>query len=284
MFDALKRLLSKAGTADDSPPEDGVPAELLARARTGDLDAENEIGLAYVREGETDKARRWFDHAARQGSPRAKHNMGVLAAQAGDRTTAIRWFRTAVADGWRNSVAPLGLLLEQQDDRKGAIEAYEIGAGQGCHLSQDALGRLAMEEETEESYQAARRWCELSARQGNESAQTRLGTIFHEGLGVERDPKQAAHWFLAGAQRGHQGAQMMIGMACHLGIGVEADRLCATRWLRLSASQGNEFARAYLHRVESELTPEERSLLEAFPDEYAAYQRAMPWRLIPKVW
>lgn len=29
---------------------------------------------------------------------------------------------------------------------------------------------------------------------------------------------------------------------------------------------------------------EERSLLEAFPEKYGAYQRAMPWRLIPKIW
>ncbi|HEX4912857.1 MAG TPA: methyltransferase [Vicinamibacterales bacterium] len=29
---------------------------------------------------------------------------------------------------------------------------------------------------------------------------------------------------------------------------------------------------------------EERSLLDAFPEQYAAYQRAMPWRLIPRIW
>ena len=29
---------------------------------------------------------------------------------------------------------------------------------------------------------------------------------------------------------------------------------------------------------------EERSLVEAFGEKYLAYQRAMPWRLIPKVW
>lgn len=29
---------------------------------------------------------------------------------------------------------------------------------------------------------------------------------------------------------------------------------------------------------------EERSLLDAYPDQYAAYQRAMRWRLIPGVW
>ena len=29
---------------------------------------------------------------------------------------------------------------------------------------------------------------------------------------------------------------------------------------------------------------EERSLLEAFPEKYSAYQRQMPWRLIPKIW
>lgn len=29
---------------------------------------------------------------------------------------------------------------------------------------------------------------------------------------------------------------------------------------------------------------EERSLLDAFPEKYSAYQRAMRWRLIPKIW
>jgi methanethiol S-methyltransferase len=29
---------------------------------------------------------------------------------------------------------------------------------------------------------------------------------------------------------------------------------------------------------------EERSLVEAFPEKYRAYQREMPWRLIPKIW
>ncbi|WP_018236489.1 sel1 repeat family protein [Ensifer sp. BR816] len=67
---------------------------------------------------------------------------------------------------------------------------------------------------------------------------------------------------LLAAQRGHAGAQAMIGAACHLGTGVELDRLRATRWLRASAEQGNRLAQAYLPRVEAELTPDERMLLQ----------------------
>jgi protein-S-isoprenylcysteine O-methyltransferase Ste14 len=29
---------------------------------------------------------------------------------------------------------------------------------------------------------------------------------------------------------------------------------------------------------------EERSLLEAFPEKYGAYQKQMRWRLIPLIW
>src|SRR5262245_13923722 len=167
--------------------------------------------------------------------------MGVLTMRSGRTDDSIGWFRAAVGGGWRPSLFALGSLLEEQGDSKGAAEAFEIGAQQECADSQDALGRLALEEETEASLKIARYWSEKAAQQGNASAQTRLGTIFHEGLGVERDPQQAAWWFLQAAQQGHAGAQMMIGAACHLGIGVEANRLHAARWLMASAAQGNSW-------------------------------------------
>ena len=102
----------------------------------------------------------------------------------------------------------------------------------------------------------------MTAEAGDAEAQTRLGTIFHEGLGVERDPEHAMWWFLQAVKQNHAGAQAMLGVAAHLGIGVEADRLNAMRLLMLSAAQGNEIAKAYLPTVKAELTPDERSLIE----------------------
>ena len=188
--------------------------------------------------------------------------MAVLAFRSGKTAEAIQWFRRAVSGGWRNSNVALGSLLEQLGDKQGAAEAFENGAQLGCADSQDALGRLALEEETEESFKAARYWSEKAAAQGNVEAQTRLGTIFHEGLGVARDPEQAAWWFLQAVKQNHAGAQAMLGVATHLGIGIDANRFEAMRLLMLSAAQGNEIAKAYLPTLNAELTPDEKSRIE----------------------
>lgn len=239
------------------------PADVLARAQAGDAEAANEVGLWYAKnQPASPEVELWFRRAADAGLARAQHNMGVLTMQLGRTDQAIEWFKRAVDGGWRPSAFALGSLLEERGDKERAVEAFEIGAQQECPLSQDALGRLAFDEETEASLKVAKYWSEKSAQQGHAPAQTRLGTIFHEGLGVARDPQQAAFWFLQAAQRGHAGAQAMIGTAYHLGIGVEANRLRAARWLMASAAQGSPLAQAYLPRVEAELTADEKLVLK----------------------
>lgn len=264
MFKSLKGLFGKVtASGADHRPDYGPPANVLARAEAGDAEAANEVGLWYANNKPTSpELERWFQRAADAGLARAQHNMGVLTMRSGKTHKAIKWFRLAVDGGWQPSAFALGSLFEEQGDEKQAIEAFEIGARQDCALSQDALGRLAFNEETEASYEAARYWSEKSAQQGYAPAQARLGTIFHEGLGVARDPQQAAFWFLQAAQRDHAGAQAMIGAAYHLGVGVAPDRLRAARFLKASAAQGNPLGQAYLPRVEAELTPGEQMLLE----------------------
>ncbi len=51
---------------------------------------------------------------------------------------------------------------------------------------------------------------------------TRLGMIFHNALGVERDANAAADWWRKGATRGDADAQAMLGAAYHLGSGRRA--------------------------------------------------------------
>ena len=57
---------------------------------------------------------------------------------------------------------------------------------------------------------------------------TRLGMLYHDAIGVERDPGQAADWWRRGAERGDADAQAMLGAAHHLGSGVTLDR--SRRW------------------------------------------------------
>ncbi|MBR0643888.1 tetratricopeptide repeat protein [Plastoroseomonas hellenica] len=104
-------------------------------------------------------------------------------------------------------------------------------------------------------------------------AQARLGTQYHEGLGIERHPEQAAFWWLSAARQGHRGAQLAIGVAYHLGAGVQADRVAAAFWLSLSEAQGHEGARAYKRRVDRELTEDDRALLDDMLRDYRGATR-----------
>jgi TPR repeat protein len=264
LFKSLKGLFgSGSGSGGDDPLEPTPPADVLARAEAGDAEAANEVGLWYSNNHPASrKVEFWFRRAADAGLARAQHNMGVLTMRSGQMDDAIGWFRLAVAGGWRNSHVALGLLLEEQGDRKGAFAALVSGAEQGCPDAQNAIGHLALEYETEDAFKVARYWSEKAAEQGNAEAQARMGTIFHEGLGVERDPEQAAWWWLQATRQNHAGAQAMLGAAAHLGIGVEPDRFNAMRLLMLSAAQGNPIAKAYLPTVNAELTPDEKVRVE----------------------
>ena len=264
LFKSLKGLFgSGSGSDGDGPLDLAPPADVLARAEAGDAEAANEVGLWYSKNHPASRqVEFWFRRAADAGLPRAQHNMGVLTLRAERAAESIQWFRRAVSGGWRPSIFALGSLLEEGGDRKGAVGAFEMGAQQECELSQGALAQLALKEETEESYRVARYWAEKAAQKGYAPAQVTLGQIFHEGLGVPRDPEHAMWWFLQAVKQNHAGAQAMLGVAAHLGIGVEADRFNAMRLLMLSAAQGNEMAKAYLPTVSAELTSDERLLVE----------------------
>ncbi len=238
------------------------PAELLHAAEAGDAEAQNELGRWYGEAlPETPYARIWFRRAADQGVPKAMHNLGIVALQDDDRELAIGWFRKAVAAGWRNSFLPLGKLLEGSGDIEGAFATYRAGAERGCSDCEEALSQIIVDKEIEAHYELARSQTMRAAAQGSAVAQTRLGTIYHEGLGVERDPGKATALWLRAAEQGHPGAQLMAGVAYHMGHCVKQDRLAAMRLLMASAAQGNEGAEIYLDSVEKDLTAEEKRQL-----------------------
>lgn len=241
----------------------GEPDEdLLARAEAGDPGAQNEVGLFHARQGALDTAAPWFRRAAEQGLARAKHNLGVLALKSGKADQAAEWFLSAARDGWTNSMVALGLMLERDGEMAQATKMFRHAAEGGHDDGQDCLARLAFLEQTPAGYATARYWSELAAAQGHPDSNARLGTIYHEGLGVARDPKQAARHWMAAALSGHPGAQLAIGGCYDVGAGVDVDKTEAAYFLALSAAQGSELAQAYLRKLFRELSPEQRAAAE----------------------
>ena len=92
---------------------------------------------------------------------------------------------------------------------------------------------------------------------------TRLGMIFHNALGVERDPEQAVIWWRRGAERGDADGQAMLGAAYHLGAGVARDPVEAFVWLLRARAGGSALAGQFFQGVRASLIPEQVAIAEA---------------------
>ncbi|MEQ9123247.1 MAG: tetratricopeptide repeat protein, partial [Alphaproteobacteria bacterium] len=74
-------------------------------------------GLGAI-EPDLDKARRWYEAAARQGDANAQTNLGVMYATGlgapQDDDIAERWFRLAAAQGNQDAQDNLGALMRRK--------------------------------------------------------------------------------------------------------------------------------------------------------------------------
>ncbi len=81
-------------------------------------------------------------------------------------------------------------------------------------------------------------WLIKSAKQGHKSAQFDLGTYYFKGWGLRESHRQAAHWFLKAAEQGDRRSQYVIAQMYEKGDGVLQDYVKAINWYEKAANQG----------------------------------------------
>jgi TPR repeat protein len=240
-------------TCELSMDETESEQAILERANAGDLEAQNAMGRLVIARGGPNaysEAEAWFLRAAEQGLSKAKHNLGVLYLRTGRvHPDAVKWFAEAAHEGWLPSYFAMGAICRDAGDMDRAQTLFTFAAQRGHAESQDALAAIYFGRESDEDYMVARSWSEAAAEQGIASAEVRLATIFHEGLGTPRDPQRAAGHFRTAACQGHAGAQAMLGVAYDVGAGVPVDKVEAAHWLMRAAQQGHALADIYLPTV-----------------------------------
>ena len=106
-------------------------------------------------------------------------------------------------------------------------------------------------------YAEARGWALMAADHGIAAAMTRLGLLYNNALGVERDAEIAAGWWLKAAALGDADGQAMLGAAYHLGAGVPKDPLAALVWLKRAKAGNSGFADRFYDAVRDSCTPEQ---------------------------
>jgi uncharacterized protein len=100
-----------------------------------------------------------------------------------------------------------GLDAYKRKDYKTARRLWVALAEQG-----DVEARLLLDIINPQSSKYRFEWSRLSAKQGNAEAQLLLGLIYHNGLGVLQDNKEAAKWYRLAAEQGKSEAKKQLNI------------------------------------------------------------------------
>jgi len=91
-------------------------------------------------------------------------------------------------------------------------------------------------------YPAAFKEWVKSAADGHVRAQYNLGVLYENGLGVEKNPVQAAKWYIVSAEGNYAPAQYNLAELYYYGLGVPHSKTSALKWYMKAALQLDELA------------------------------------------
>lgn len=78
---------------------------------------------------------------------------------------------------------------------------------------------------------------------GDAEAQVNLGRMYLDGIGGDRDPRQAARWFLLAARKGEIEAQFRLGELLTTGNEIEPNPVHGLMWLTVALKQAHNVRR-----------------------------------------
>ncbi|MHB2264886.1 tetratricopeptide repeat protein [Aliihoeflea sp. PC F10.4] len=238
------------------PAPDDAMASALAAAKAGDYAA----ALAI------------WEPMARAGNARAQNNIAACFSAgygvAEDTGLAAKWLELSAASGdpvGQRNLATLYFRGEgvAQDDGE-AIRLYRLAADQGDATAQDMLSWMLAERG---DYEGAFALAQQAAEKGVAASMTRLGNLYHDALGVERDVSQAAQWWRKAAMLGDADAQARLGAAYLTGAGVAADPFDALVWLLRARDGGSKLAANFIPPANGMLSPDQRKEAARRADE-----------------
>jgi len=222
-------------------------------AEGGNAEAQYAIGKAYAKgEGVTrdlKKAVDYYRKAADQGNAKAQTNLGVLYANGEgvekDEQVAIGLFRKAAVQGDALGQQNLAWMLTHaksvQVNPADAIPLYRSAAEAGQLDAQIQLGQLYIKgrDGIAQDYREAGKWFGMAAAQGSPIAQTSLGALYENGLGVEKNEDEAVKLYSLAAEKEEPRGLFNLGRVYLEGLGkTSKDLPRAYQCLFLSGNRG----------------------------------------------
>lgn len=172
----------------------------------------------------------------------------------------LNWMNMPRVSKMKNSRLPICIaalavlvLTAPAVAQEGSSQSPEAGTEDGAASLEDRLSgaeAAAKVEKADLAYGAFQRGYYLTAfelalpraRLGDPKAQTLIAELYDRGLGIPRDPKEAAAWYKIAAGNGDREAQFGYAVKLLEGEYVAADRAEAKRLLKLAADDGHATA------------------------------------------
>ena len=99
------------------------------------------------------------------------------------------------------------------------------------------------------NYAQAREFYKKAAANGDDLAQWRLGDMYCQGLGVDKDYAKAKEWYEKSAAQGNASAQYGLGEMYYQGLGVRQDYIKAAEYYEKAAAKGDSKAQLAMQDI-----------------------------------
>jgi uncharacterized protein len=183
--------------------------------------------------------------ATSQGMPGAGPSFGVSTPAPAQSTDTL----DTAAGAAQTAVEPedIAWAAYSRGDYATALSLWRSLADQGDASAQSSLGFMyGNGVGVPENDVEAVKWYRQAADQGFLGGQYNLGVMYAKGEGVPENDAEAVRWFLLAAGQGDASAQENLGRMYAKGEGVTQNDGEAVRWYRLAADQGLASAQSNL--------------------------------------
>ena len=175
----------------------------------------------------------------------------------GDRQLSLpagQYELVASAPGYRSASQTVDVVARDTFTWSPALQPEKVAAHKAAHTEATTTKAVSalpncLNAYSEKEWTAAILACTREANAGSQPAQRNLGTMYDQGLGVSRDPAQAAVWFRKAAEEGNRDASFQLATMYENGRGVPQDSKQALDWYRKAALLGDVDSQVKLGRA-----------------------------------
>ena len=172
----------------------------------------------------------------------------------------------AAALGNRAAEFNKGVCLMEKKEYGEAYDVFVSAAEKGLAPAQSRLGYMYVEGlGVAQDYVQAEHWYRMAANQGDIDARVHLGTMYYSGVedyGIHKDFNKAFHYYSDAAHDGDAEAQLYLAYMYLRGEGVEQDYEKAFKWTEKSAKQGLAQAQNELGRAYEQMKQDYNKAIE----------------------